>query len=241
LTGELPGLPSTGSPAQIIDSSVKIYGVNMYITQLYQIAYIAKMHRLLNVENPDYGLQMSGRVILEVKDSSIFYWPGKKPFSDDYYAPSFCYDLLLPERDSLKIFSYMREDLNRIFGALYGIEGKLEKRKVKCWSLIKFSADDKIHSKGGKSEFNRDIHSGTYHLKNKSIADLMFNLCMYEFMDYPIPIIEQTNYSGNIDLDFTADLSDLQSVSQALEKFGLKFILTEKEMDMIVVKDRNKY
>jgi hypothetical protein len=239
LTGEIPGIPSIGSACFFSDSSVKVYGTNLFISQLYQIAFASKLRHFLTPDNPDFYLDMAGRVLLEVKDSSAFYWAGKKALPGKDLAPVFCYDLMLPKNDSAIIKNYMLQDLNRIFGAVLGIYGRLEKRKVKCWALIKFKNDDKLHSTGGTPKFKKDGDAGSYSMKNQTINYLMFHLCLFEFMDNPVPIINDTHDEEPVDIDFTADLSNIQSVSKALEKYGLRFVETEKELDMIVIKDKS--
>ncbi|PZR07650.1 MAG: hypothetical protein DI539_23425, partial [Flavobacterium psychrophilum] len=52
---------------------------------------------------------------------------------------------------------------------------------------------------------------------------------------YPI-IIDETNYTGNIDISLNCDLSNLGAVNNELSKYGLKLVEKETMMDVPVIR-----
>ncbi|HEY5408371.1 MAG TPA: TlpA disulfide reductase family protein [Ginsengibacter sp.] len=149
---------------------------------------------------------------------------------------TFCYELKFPSSLNNKKFDIMLSDLNNYFGAVFNIEGGLEHRKAKCLALIQTGKVSNFVSKGigQKSTFDQ------YHLKitNMPMKGLVNYLGIN--LDLMPPLVDETNYNGKIDVDLNCNLSDLASVNEALAKYGLHLQEEEREMDMIVIKDKPK-
>ena len=54
------------------------------------------------------------------------------------------------------------------------------------------------------------------------------------------PLLDETGYDGNIDLELNDKLSDVNAVNIELEKYGLKIIEKEMKMDMIIITKTEK-
>lgn len=148
---------------------------------------------------------------------------------------SFCYELKFPSALNEKKFDIMLSDLNNYFGAIYNIEGSLERRKAKCLALVQTGKAGFISK--GTDESN--VFNG-YHLKltNRPMYALI-NFMGINLGSFPL-LVDETGYTGKIDIDLNCNLSDLGSVNEALAKYGLHLQEKEREMDMIVIKDRQQ-
>lgn len=240
LTKSINGLPSYATGHFLTGNAEKIIAVNYLIQNLYKEAFINKPGLYLSPDNPDFYLDLHSRTRLEVSDSSLFYWPGEnmddwKKIPDSLKA--FCYELIVPKHDTNKIYQYMLQDLNRIFGSLYNIEAVREKRKEKCWALVLTSDTNKIASVGGNPELKTDRVT-YFHMRNNPIKKFMFYMVIYSLQNSTLPIIDETNYTQPMDLDFKCDLSNIEALRKQLQKYGLNFIQEEKEIDMIVIRNK---
>ena len=147
----------------------------------------------------------------------------------------FCYEFLAPGNLTFpQRCDYMVSDLNRYFGILYGIQGRMETRTVNCLKLVRTTSEDKMATKGesqpGKS------NAFTYRIYNKPLYNLWFDLRGY--LQAMPPLIDATEYTGNVDLELTCDFRDVNSINQALEKYGLRIIEAREAIPMIVITDK---
>jgi len=234
LTRYIDGAGSWMQP-KIIDGRKKRIFMNMIIPNLYGYALCENDSTTCKID-PNIFWQLPSRIILEVKDSSRFSYPGlsakeweKKPVD----SICFTYEQYIPLADSLKETKYMIEDLNRYFGDMFGIEGLMEKRMVTCWSLSRISS--------GK-ELSKDT-SGSGNGSITSLSNFMHYL-MYLRQEEAIPILDETRYSNEDQVFLTTpiwekiDIKDLKSLNNFLSRSGLQFELAKREMDMIVIRDK---
>jgi hypothetical protein len=58
------------------------------------------------------------------------------------------------------------------------------------------------------------------------------------------PIVDETNYEGQLDIDLTSKLQlnpdNIQAVKDNLNKYGLDIISEDKNIDMLIIKDASK-
>jgi hypothetical protein len=131
----------------------------------------------------------------------------------------------------------MLEDLNHYFGATMGIVGAFEKRNKKYLALIRLGEKDLLRSKGGDPMHESDKFY-SIQIRNEKIGDLL-NQLIFPLQDSP-QIIDETGYSEAIDISLSCRLSNVDDLNKALEKYGLKLILKEMEMEVGVVKMKTK-
>jgi len=242
LTRFVDNLGSTETTSPLFsDGSVKLISKNASVAGLFCMAFTAKLKPYVRENNPDFYLRMQSRTIWEAKDSTLHYWIGRNreewrkiPVEQKYFT----YEIILPQKDSVKIFDYTIKELNRIFGDMYGIEGVREKRKVKCLALVRTDEKDRLRSKGGNQEVNLGPDKDFMSLKNATIDFMLWGLLTYYMSRYPMPIVNETGYVDPIDVEIHADLSDPIAVGKALNKYGLDFALVERELDMIIIRDK---
>jgi thiol-disulfide isomerase/thioredoxin len=229
------GGSSSSIVADFADSLIVFCMRNLPISALYVQAF-AQTRGFLET-NPRFSLQQPSRLIIESKDSSLISMESPKVKIKNKIGKYFCYETLANRADSLIINDRIVSDLNKYFLARCGISGYLEKRKVKCWILKKSGSKNSIKSKGGNSERYYGPNNDAVFFRNMSFRKFVYDLTTYYFSSQKYPLIDETQYTDNIDLDIRVNLIDPVSVGHALEKYGFHIALEERLVDMIVIKD----
>lgn len=200
--------------------------INYPLRDLFKYAFSKGRIELLIPDN---------RLLLEVADSSRF---ERIDSNGDYcFDNFFCYEANFG-KDSIsteQMFTVMQQDLNKYFG-LYGIKGGLEKRKVKCWTLVSVGSNEELKSKA-TTPF-ADVNRYNLSLANVPIGEFINSLIKYQQLN-PIPMIEATGINYNVDMTLKCDLSDISAINSELIKYGLKFVLKKTYLDMIVIIQEN--
>jgi hypothetical protein len=167
------------------------------------------------------------RVINESSDTSLIK-PGHPKEN-----PRYCYDLFIKTPKWDAAHNYMREDLDRFFG----VSSSLQKRTMKCLVLKRISAIDKISAKEGDRE--EIVIPGEISFNKLPIAEIIDKYGMF----FPWVIIDETGYKGKINLFFPVDQHKitLPLARELLKKYDLELTEEVREMDVIVLKDRQNY
>ncbi|TPE42454.1 TlpA disulfide reductase family protein [Pontibacter mangrovi] len=187
------------------------------------------------------------RLLLEVSDSirQRIVWEGSPTLTGDYATDApflnwmdenmYCYSLVLPQEQPRETLNaIMLEDLNRLFSQYLGIRGSLQRRKVDCLVLVRTSRKDFLASKGGSEQ--RSVDAQKFELLNKPFRHLVSAL-QYENKLQPLPIVDETGYTGNIDIRLPQPLSDLDQVREALQDYGLDLRPARRKLDMLVISE----
>ncbi len=196
--------------------------------------------------NEKYGLFRPGRTVIETKDSSKYIEP--KNLSDyDFQvwlkSNFYWYQCTVPKGKPYGLYSLMKEDLDRAFHLNAGIE----KRPVRCLVLVRTSNKDKIRTKGRKpvDTFFRGGELGedyglTRVLINQPFSKLSKRLTGLIEYGLKRPFVDQTGYSGNIDVRFKADRLDqftLAKLRNALSDYDLDLVERDIGLDVLVLKE----
>ena len=190
---------------------------------------------------PFHGLH--NQIIIETSDSikQMLIPPSVEPneevsvemqdFIDNH---TFCYDLRVNRAiDRSKRLEFMQDDLNRFFGIEMGIEGNIETRKMKCLTLVRLDKIDRIKSKSNLKGFIKQEKEATI-INNQPIGYFV-NAVAAINSRLSTPIIDATDYKGNIDLKLEASLKDMESLRKELQKYGLDFKEQEREISVLVI------
>lgn len=225
---------SYGSGIRKIGNQFLMY--NADISELYRFAY----------DMPAFP--RGAYILLDVGDSirQLITGPGTHItgyFQDDSTFLAwreqftFCYKLTYPENapfPEIQLYNAMQQDLNRFFASYLGIKGAVEKRAIKCLALIATDDLARFATTGGKPYLAKN--SEDYQVINKPIS-LLISQISYRHHLLGMPVINATGYSGNVDLEIKGGLGNLEKVNQGLEKYGLRFVEQEHEMDLVVIKE----
>src|SRR5258708_261110 len=236
----LNGLPSVAH----LDSFT-ISTFNFSIGSHYQLA-LANGSQSIKDKNRFYYFYSPNRIFWEVKDTSLDYL---KPFAikkfkneeeriDWCQKSLFCYQLEVNSSyDRNKKFDLMVTNLNQYFGDEYGISGALEKRKMKCLALVRTSNEDKIVAHGKDPIEEQNIFY--YRLNNRLLENFTFSLITSTMQNIKTPILDETGYIGNVDIELNCDMANINGINEQLKKYDLQFKEVDRDIDVIVIRGRN--
>ncbi|MXV16076.1 TlpA family protein disulfide reductase [Hufsiella ginkgonis] len=227
LAGFIPGLNSGSSaPDKLHDTLpfLKITCRNTTIPKLFELAY-------------GEGKIMHARVMLNVKDSARVKFPesADAAVKEKWVAENaYCYELWGPKNTAGYGFELMRQDLNRYFP---DYSAKMEKRSVTCLALVRTSKEDKLTTKGEEPAVTADRFGCT--LTNTFLSHLITRLDFYYLQNLPYPIVNDTGFTGRVDLKINGNLGNLEAVNRELAKYDVTFTKKELEIDVLVISDKN--
>jgi thiol-disulfide isomerase/thioredoxin len=171
------------------------------------------------------------QVTILTNDSADLLAPA--PSSDQreawYKEHAYTLDLIVPVEDAHRLFQRMLEVLNHYSG----YKGTFEKRKMKCWVLVKNGTGNKFKTKGGRAEnslWNKDQPL----LRNGNIAMLVNYLNSTPAVKQYV--VNETGYTGNIDLEIEGGFSDMHAIQQNLSKKALMLQQAERVIRVFVIR-----
>jgi len=227
ISGNMPEFAGGGGGG-IIDSATKktigLRNLNISLANLYYMAF-----------------EQAGpwqRVIWEVKDSSLFTEPNNKAgFAEWWKKHSYCYELKVPVERADQLYAFMRQDLERFFG----INGKIETRKIKCLVLTRTLG---ANNTSYKSVVNNTPHSAFVEdalLRDSIISGDEFYMkylprLLKKYIHDSLAIIDETQYTEPITLIMHASY-DYLSLKGELQKNGLDLVEAERELVCLVLKE----
>lgn len=139
-------------------------------------------------------------------------------------------EYIVPKEEANNLYTrmlrYVNENSNYV--------ASIEKKPVKCLVLRRTSSIDKIASKGGESIGN--VLKSPYMLRNVTLDYLLSALEATNDIT-TLPAIDETGYRGKVDLKFS-NFKDLKSIQKELSAYDLELVEVEKELPMLVVKDK---
>lgn len=223
--GYVPGARSSG---QIIADTLKgVAGLkftNYPLQLLYSIAFEETFSPV------DFN---NNRTILEVSDTNRFKWPSASSEVSNWRMKNvFSYEAIGPFNKRNDMFKRMQNDLN-----LYlPYKAQLLSRKTTCLVLVKIPSINKIKSKGSKVSYK--ANQDGIHVRNLPIKNSLLLALKAQNYGIRTPIIDSTNYWGNIDIDVKCKLRDIPAVQRELRKYNLDLVEKEIRIPMLVIKDQ---
>lgn len=184
------------------------------IVELYKKAY--REYNIYNIYT-NYGL------ILEVKDSTKYFYPSDPNLFDEWLKTnSYDYELILPVSKAGQRYKIMQEDLSRYFD----LDASIERRKIKS-VIIKNCNDRKEHTadpiSGGAQSF-----------------DLFIRLLKSRF-EYYYPVFDETMGFENKNI-FVSEkfiyIQKIENLQKELLNNGLFLDFEEREVPVLVIKEK---
>ncbi len=117
-----------------------------------------------------------------------------------------------------------------------GIVGVKQTRETNTYVL-------KIAKKGllrtaGKQYYYHNLGDSLYQYTNVPFSAITSGLrSSLEDMSQPIAFVDETGFSGNVDMTLSGNLHDLQNVKQQLQKYGLDIQKSLRKLEVLVIKD----
>lgn len=224
LSGYLPGV-SSSLDRDLRDSlgGLRLLAKNVPLTMLCNLAFSDQGRwfagptiRMLSAD--------SGKLTSGLSGQAYERWLGQ--------GHGWCYELRVPSFLADSAFALMRSDIAHLFPA-YRIG--VERVKTRCLALVRTSAVDKLRSAGG--DFRVDVGPYTAELRNSPLGFLMKRLQVQYMQDSPIPVVDETGYTGRVDLSLEAPLGKVELLNKALEKYDLRFEERVVPVDLLVIRD----
>lgn len=185
--------------------------------------------------------------------------PEYKKTNKEHIQSKYCYEQIVPlSMSNQQQKQYMLEDLNRYFSANIGTSVQLEKRRIKCFVLIRTSDHDKISSRDFPNQnFVRyDTTSNISKLKKERVyvfkggelrnalafiigfsTELNKKLKENKLVGGPSWIFNETGFDNNKKVDMIlphhTKVKTINDLRQALKLYDLDIIETEREINTI--------
>jgi len=173
-----------------------------------------------------YG-KFYGTPVLEIRDSTKFQYSYK--YGKNLYAYSLWINGSTCTEASVK--ATMQRDLDSYFG----FESKIESRSCPYWNLIATSeVKDKLRSTGGKPYFKELLHAG-FSARNWPFSEFLKWLTFHQ---RDLVILDESGFSGNIDIDMDCIPENIDDLKKALKSNGMDLVPKKKEMKVLVIRDR---
>lgn len=179
-----------------------------------------------------------------------------------YRKPKFCYEQILPITATTELQKkYMLEDLNRYFGSLYGSYGRVEKRTIPCYVLVKLGGNANVKVKtpdtqnpqpqGKKKKINKNEESHIKYGKFSlgSIGDLIaleLRSVKKEFSDNkknnkPSIFVNETGLIKSQYIDFELPnpeiIKSMEDYRKALNQNGFDIKIENRTLNFLVITD----
>ena len=176
------------------------------------------------------------KVIFENQDSSILTSGGLRGLAYEEWLKSngFSYELRMPKKIAHKMLEYMQQDLNRYFGAMYGIEGRLEERDSPALVLGFINEGTLSRSTRDTSIYHADLAG--LKIVNRKLSWLTHHLT-FTLQHLKLPILDETGIDFPIDIELDGSLSSIESVNKALRPYNLKLNEAVRKIRVIVISD----
>lgn len=206
----------------------RITAINVPILTLFNLAF---NYSVYGYDKGNFRSKKNNRIIYEIKDTATLFEPTDLRKLDEWKKRNVVsYELKIPDNATYSIYGIMQNEVNRFFD----IEGSIEKRTIKCLVLID-SSHKEIKTNGGKP-LAQYVAKG-YMIQNQPLEALV-NELQFRHYDITTPIVSGVNGQSNVDLLINCDLADLNAVQKELCKYGLKLVEEEKEIKMLVLKQK---
>jgi thiol-disulfide isomerase/thioredoxin len=177
------------------------------------------------------------RIILETSNKEVLIKPAEKEARKEWERKHcFSYEQQGMLKDENQWRHIMKQDLSRFVGGLLEIEATVEKRKFNSLVLVQ-TKQGLLKTSSSKTWHTKSNGSNSW--TNYPFPDIVkFHLDDFEDMSTGRPFLDETGFTGKVDLRIDGDLKDLANVRKALSQYGLDIIEAERMIDVLVIKDK---
>jgi hypothetical protein len=197
----------------------RITGRNLTIPELFRIAYKKEKKETV------------------LEDGLVKEFDPKNIASADFLdwlkqGRGYCYELMINQQSSARTYALMQDELKGFFSD-YRVG--LEKRKVNVLALVRTSSKDKLRTSGGQPSVKVD---GFGCKMTSCFLSVFIERLQVPLQGNPLPMIDQTGYTGMVDLELTANTSSIEQINKALARYDLCFVKKPAEIEMLIIRKR---
>ncbi|MEO5912530.1 MAG: redoxin domain-containing protein [Pelobium sp.] len=205
------------------DGSTHIRATNTNLSRLYQVAFSGG-----GIDFTSYN-----RLKILVRDTSELIAPEERAAMLAWISKNtYCYEFMAPVNFKGKGFEEMKKDLSILFPQY---TAGIEKQVVDCWVLKRTSSIDKMATTGGKEL--RDFNPIHFEIQNQPLRQLAGMLDMKYLSLQPYPVLDETGYKGNVDLNLDTNMTKVETINEALKAYDLALVKAKRTIDMLVIRD----
>lgn len=229
-SGFFPYNPGYGGGGTIfIDTASKMYN-QLWLNNDIRCLYYAAYHRV-------QGEPL--RILIETKDQSPFIIPEDANQLDEWKSRNlYSYQMSLPENEKHLLQEFMRTDLNRFFKQR-GVKGNMEPRKIQAF-VMKQKGVNHLSTNGGLRKQER-VSDSIYRFTNTPFINVVILLRgKLEDMATPIVFLDETGFSGNVDIVLYGDLRNIENVRKQLIRYGIELKNESRTFDVLIIRDVQK-
>ena len=220
LGGYLDGFEgkTTRVPSSVTKKDIRVFGTNAEPVSLYVAALLQKLTYV----------NKRTRVIVNARDSDRFILPkGYAKVREWSLHHLLSFDFKVAENLNKSAFELMHETLDNYFQTT----SRIEKRLVDCYV---FKTVDSLKFKAKAKEYISDKATAFWTFHSRKIPAII--TLMDDYLD--LPVVNETNYSGLVDMAFKPAFNDIKTLKSELYKNGISLSIEKREMDMFVIEDR---
>lgn len=223
-TGYQPGLFSVSTSEPLADTGLcRLTAINVSFPDLYRLAFATTGE-----------LSAANRMMLLVKDTASFICNNDNNMAQWMQQHTYCYEKILPKSQRDQLQPGAQQDLARLFPQY---SASVEKQKVKCLVLTASAETaNRIRATPVKTTYK---HTGySIAITNGKLLGFTNLLSVIYLQGLPTPVINGTGIDGPVSFHIECNLSDPSAINIALRPLGMQLIEQEREIDMIVIRDR---
>jgi hypothetical protein len=222
LAGYTPGLGAGYSFRVDSNGGKKISVTNSPLCDLYSTAFGGRELKYRN----------QNRIVFEVDDKEKLITTDNVGYKSWIRRNGYSYEIKVPLEWSAFLYRTMQDELSRLFPQY---EAQVERRITECMILVRTSRKDKLRSISDSARY--EASSFGYSISKGDLQAFVNHLNIFTLQSSSYPLINETGYTENVDIEINANLSNIESLNEALKKYDLQFVKGKREIDMLVIRD----
>jgi thiol-disulfide isomerase/thioredoxin len=142
------------------------------------------------------------------------------------------YVLKVPIGDSLKKWEIMRKNLSDYFPF---ISAKVQLVARECYVLKQINNNARFQAKEAK-QFNYSKSPYNIRVENGNMK-LFVELLKWAYQNSELQVLDETGYTGNVDIQIEAEVSKPEELNKALLEYGLILRKEIRNIEILVIRD----
>ena len=186
-------------------------------------------------------INANSRISMDFSDSGRFLKPHSLTLYDEWAKDmEYTYEQIIPLSDTSRRFVYMQEDLNRYFGAMFGLNAKVEERTVLS---IVAKGDDTILQKLAKEHKDKkamEVDPTSERGSSKKSVQRMLSTLYYFFADEllkdgPFPFVYEVSLDPTLVFTLKSKYTDFEELREDLAPYGVILSKELRRVPMLVI------
>jgi len=211
---------------------IGIRGVNIPLYRLFVLAY---SKAIFGFDDNFQSWTANNRIIVETLHPLDL-----RPLSEDSLQDEWdkrnlvSYEMKGLKNDTIQLLKTLREDLERYTP----FTATIEKKELLCWVVRRTSAIDKIKTKDKNSIPQSEYLNSGLVIRNMPLKNSLIKHLASSYQRFPYPIIDETGYVQNVDLDLSPGWTDMENLKKQLIKYNLYIELAPRKVEVVVIRDK---